>query len=96
MPETHPPETDLPALLALPETALLKIGEVAQILRIGQSTVFQHVASGDLPAPIRIGKATEGGGADRRPSRWRKTDIDQYLARKVEESTAQTPALAAE
>ncbi len=52
------------------ELRLLDVREVAQILGIAVRTVWRLSATGELPAPVRIGA---------RIVRWRLSDIEQYL-----------------
>jgi len=47
---------DLPPDAGRGAPALLRVNEVAQILRIGRTKAFQLLAEGELPA-IRIGRA---------------------------------------
>lgn len=49
---------------------LLTIDEVATALRVSRDVVRRQWYSGEIPAPIRVG---------RRGIRWRETDIEQFL-----------------
>jgi excisionase family DNA binding protein len=59
----------LAALLAAP--ALMNDAQVARYLVISRRLVWKLVSTGKLPEPIRIGG---------RLARWRRTDIDGWLA----------------
>lgn len=48
---------------------LLRVGDVAEILDLGVTTIWRQVRKGNLPAPIKIGDAT----------RWRRSDIEALL-----------------
>ena len=51
---------------------LLTVREVARRLNIGTRTVWRWSRSGELPAPVRLGKA-------RRVVRWKAAEIEGYL-----------------
>ncbi len=53
---------------------LLTAREVARRLNIGMRTVWRWSASGELPAPVRLGKAG-------RVVRWKAVEIDSFLER---------------
>jgi excisionase family DNA binding protein len=63
---------------------LLTAREVAERLNIGIRTVWRWSASGELPAPLRLGKA-------RRVVRWKAVDIESYLQRALK-TTSCPPA----
>ena len=48
---------------------LLRVGDVAEILDLGVSTIWRQVRKGQLPAPLQIGGST----------RWRRADIEAQL-----------------
>lgn len=50
---------------------LLRIAEVARIVRRGKSTVYADMAANLFPRPVRIG---------RRAVAWRQADIADWLA----------------
>lgn len=56
-----------------PQPRLLRDHEVALALGISIRLVWKLCAKGDLPQPIRIGRAT----------RWRIDDIDQWVVRRA-------------
>jgi excisionase family DNA binding protein len=49
---------------------LLTVGQVASLLAISPRTVWSKVASGSMPAPVRIGRLC----------RWRREDIEKWVA----------------
>lgn len=49
---------------------LLRVRDVAERLRLSQRTIFKLRATGELPAPVRIGRAL----------RWRAADIAAWIA----------------
>jgi excisionase family DNA binding protein len=51
------------------ETTLLNVKDVAGMLNLGVSTVWRHVKNGEMPKPIKIGRAV----------RWRTIDIQKWL-----------------
>ena len=53
----------------------LTVGEVAQMLRISNMTVYRLISSGQLPA-VRVGKSY----------RVREEDLDRYLAERFTEA----------
>lgn len=53
---------------------LLTVREVARRLNIGTRTVWRWTASGELPAPVRMGKKG-------RVVRWPAAEIEKYLER---------------
>lgn len=52
-------------------TLLITIDELAHELRVSRAAAWKWLAAGKLPRPIRLG--------DRCP-RWRRADIEQWLA----------------
>lgn len=52
---------------------LLRVGDVAEILDLGVSTIWRQVRKGQLPAPLQIGGST----------RWRRADIEALLQPKA-------------
>ena len=55
---------------------LLKLYEVAELLSVCKSQVYNLVKQGYLPKPIKIGK---------RGSAWLQSDIDSWFKSKIEE-----------
>jgi predicted DNA-binding transcriptional regulator AlpA len=53
--------------------ALLKVGDVAELLGLHPRTVWRMAASGDLPQPVKLSE---------RAVRWRLRDIEKWLERK--------------
>lgn len=64
---------------------LLTAREVAERLTIGIRTVWRWSRSGELPPPVRLGKA-------RRVVRWRADEIDSFLQRALKGPTPQPAA----
>ena len=62
---------------------LLKVSEVAEILRLGESTVYDLVSKGKI-AGFRIGLANGG-------IRIAQEDLDRYLASSRIEQKGETP-----
>lgn len=54
----------------MPNPDLLTVRDVARRLNIGTRTVWRYCATGDLPAPIRLGK---------RVVRWKAADIERFV-----------------
>ena len=50
---------------------LFKDHEAAEMLSIGTSTFRKHVASGLLPAPVKIGGSV----------RWRVSDLEEWVGK---------------
>jgi excisionase family DNA binding protein len=59
-----------------PRQLLWTVKQVAQALGIGERTVWKFSATGEIPAPIRIGRS----------KRWDRTAIEDWLARKRADS----------
>ena len=55
---------------------LLKLYEVAELLNVCKSQVYNLVKQGYLPKPIKIGKRGSG---------WLQSDIDSWFKSKIEE-----------
>jgi len=55
---------------------LLKLHEVAELLNVCKSQVYNLVKQGYLPKPIKIGKRGSG---------WLQSDIDSWFKSKIEE-----------
>jgi len=55
---------------------LLKLYEVAELLSVCKSQVYNLVKQGYLPKPIKIGK---------RGSAWLQSDIDSWFKSKIEQ-----------
>lgn len=56
----------------MPNPDLLTVRDVAQRLNIGIRTVWRWCATGDLPPPVRLGKA-------KRVVRWKAAEIERYV-----------------
>ncbi len=61
----------------MPPPVLLTVEEVAARLRVGTRTVWRWCKTGDIPAPLRLGKG-------RRVVRWNADDIEHFLQQVVE------------
>jgi excisionase family DNA binding protein len=63
-----------PSLLEnqLKKARLLSVREVAELLGLGQRTVYRLADAGELPSPIRISRLV----------RWRLSDIETYVQRR--------------
>ena len=48
---------------------LLKVSDVQEVLQLSRSAVYAAIRSGDLPRPIKIGKA----------ARWKASQIESML-----------------
>ena len=59
-----------PTLLKATERLLICAPELARLLGVSQRQVAAHAASGRLPRPVRLGRAT----------RWRVEEIREWLA----------------
>jgi prophage regulatory protein len=55
---------------------LLKLYEVAELLNVCKSQVYNLVKQGYLPKPIKIGKRGSG---------WLQSDIDSWFKSKIEQ-----------
>lgn len=55
---------------------LLTVEDVAELLTLGVRSVWRHSATGELPPPIKIGKA----------SRWDVEQIRAFIDKKVGEA----------
>lgn len=58
-----------------PLPALRTTQEVAAALRIGRTTLYELIASGELPKPVKLGSR----------SLWLQSDIERFVAKKVAE-----------
>jgi excisionase family DNA binding protein len=56
----------------MPTHPLLTVEEVAQRLHVCTRTIWRWSKSGDMPAPVRLGKS-------RRIVRWKAVEIDTFL-----------------
>jgi len=54
------------------EGRFLTVRQVAAMLHLGQRSVWKFATTGELPAPIRIGRSV----------RWDRSDIEVWIARK--------------
>ncbi len=59
-----------PAATGNERPLLLTAGQVAELLQIGERTLWRYVGSGHAPPPIHIGGAT----------RWRRDAIEEWVA----------------
>ena len=50
---------------------LLKVAEVAALLKVSTRQIWKLAASGRLPTPVRLGRSV----------RWRAADIDAFVER---------------
>lgn len=55
---------------------ILKLHEVAELLKVCKSQVYNLVKQGYLPKPIKIGKRGSG---------WLQSDIDSWFKSKIEQ-----------
>ena len=62
------------------EKILVPVSEAAQMLSIGESTLWRDSKAGKMPAPVKIGGAT----------RWRVADLLAFVANLP--TTSSTPA----
>lgn len=60
---------------------LLTLNEVASALRVTRSCLYRWLAKGKFPPPIAVG----------RYKRWRREDVEQYLAQNRQPSTQGEP-----
>lgn len=58
---------------------IIRAAQVAERLGISRTTVWRWVQEGRLPQPTRYGRNTTG---------WREADINTWIARIFDESTA--------
>jgi excisionase family DNA binding protein len=56
----------------MPAHLLLTVEEVAQRLHVCKRTVWRWSKTGEMPAPVRLGKS-------RRVVRWKAVEIDTFL-----------------
>ena len=54
------------------QSVVLTDGEVADLLKVSRATVRRMWWRKELPAPVKVGAV----------NRWRKADVDQWLAEK--------------
>lgn len=54
----------------MPDDVLLRLPDVTQRAGISRSTVYEYVARGRFPAPVRVGA---------RAVRWRASDVSRWL-----------------
>ncbi len=60
------------AVAPIAHTQLLRIEQVAELLSVGERTVWRWASAGRIPAPLKLSNKVV---------RWRQADIDEYLAR---------------
>ena len=58
-----------------PLPALRTTQEVIAALRIGRTTLYELIASGELPKPVKLGSR----------SLWLQSDIESFVAKKIAE-----------
>lgn len=58
-----------------PLPALRTTQEVTAALRIGRTTLYELIASGELPKPVKLGSR----------SLWLQSDIERFVAKKIAE-----------
>jgi predicted DNA-binding transcriptional regulator AlpA len=56
------------------QPAILRLKDLTVYLSLSPSSIYDAVASGHLPQPIRLGKRTSG---------WLREEIDQVLAQRA-------------
>jgi len=61
------------------EIRILRIHEVRQRTGLSRSTIYELVAAGTLPPPVRIATRTAG---------WIEAEIDQFLRERIAASRA--------
>ena len=59
----------------LGDSKMMRVREVAACLDVGVRTIWQQVARGTIPQPVRIGK---------RLVRWVRSDFERWLKEKVD------------
>lgn len=57
-------------------SAILRLKDLVPYLGLSASTIYDAVASGHLPQPIRLGKRTSG---------WLREEIDAVIAKRAAE-----------
>jgi excisionase family DNA binding protein len=67
----HKSQAKIDGVEAPAERLLLSAPEVAGCLGIGVRTVWRLVATGELPAPVRL--------PGTRATRWRRADLDRFV-----------------
>lgn len=55
---------------------LLKVSEVARMVGMGVSTIYQHVAAGTFPKPLKLGPQA---------SRWLRSEVQAWVEKRVSE-----------
>lgn len=53
---------------------ILRRPEVEQLIGLSRSTIYEAIAQGEFPKPLRIGKRAVG---------WRQSTIDAWLAERA-------------
>jgi predicted DNA-binding transcriptional regulator AlpA len=66
-----------------PTTDLLTVNDVARQLKVAVRTVWRWLALGRLPQPLRFSSVS---------IRWRRADINQFIAALAQEAEAPQPA----
>ena len=49
---------------------LLKIDEVAELIRLSRPSIYRLMASGSFPKPVQVGS---------RAVRWRRADVEEWI-----------------
>ncbi len=58
---------------------ILRIQQVKERTGLSRSTIYELVARGDLPRPVRIGQRTSG---------WIEAEVDKFLRERIAASRA--------
>ena len=53
---------------------ILRIKDVAQVVGLGKTTIWQRIREGQFPRPVKL------GGRDSRAVGWRQGDIERWLS----------------
>ncbi len=61
---------------------ILRIKQIVEITGLGRSTIYEHMAIGLFPSPIKIGKRAVG---------WLDSDISAWIAACVSQSRNTSP-----
>lgn len=57
-----------------PAPVILRLPDLIKYIRLSRSTIYQMVADGQMPAPIKLGPRASG---------WLKLDIDRWLSERA-------------
>ncbi|MCO6362008.1 helix-turn-helix transcriptional regulator [Paracoccus sp. 08] len=61
---------------------LLNLHEVTHLTALSRATVYRAIASGDFPAPVKIGRV----------SRWPASEVSDFLSALVASRTTKSPS----